>query len=98
MSLIIIILILKTAVASLSPYQRHMDAIVASYVSLQGKSPKLRGGFELNGKIRDQRDDLIRRRIEMKNSSENQLLGLQNQFDRYVLFSIKFTLDLRSIR
>ena len=65
---------------------------------LQGKSPKLRGGLELNGKIRDQRDDLIRRRIEMKNSSENQLLGLQNQFDRCVLFSIKLTLDLRSIR
>ena len=65
---------------------------------LQGKSPKLRGGLELNGKIRDQRDDLIRRRIEMKNSSENQLLGLKNQFDRCVLFSIKLTLDLRSIR
>ena len=50
---------------------------------LQGK--KLRGGLELNGKIRDQRDDLIRRRIEMKNSSENQLLGLQNHVDRCFL-------------
>ena len=49
---------------------------------LQGKNLKLRGRLELNGKIRDQRDDLIRRRIEMKNSSENQLLGLQNHFDR----------------
>ena len=56
---------------------------------LQGKNPKLRGGLELNGKIRDQRDDLIRRRIEMKNSSENQLLGLQNQFDRCFFIQYK---------
>ena len=36
-------------------------------------------GLELNGKIRDQRDDLIRRRMEMKNIYENQLLGLQSR-------------------
>ena len=40
-------------------------------------------GLEVNGKIRDQRDDLIRRRMEMKNISENQLLGLQRHFDKY---------------
>ena len=39
-------------------------------------------GLELNGKIRDQRDDLIRRRMEMKNIYENQLLGLERHFDR----------------
>lgn len=49
---------------------------------LHGRNVKLRG-LELNGKIRDQRDDLIRRNREIKNSSENQFVGLQQHFNRF---------------